>query len=386
MAEGWGLRAASLEYLPVGGGSHHWLLADGNGTHRFVTVDDLDGKDWLGGTRAAVAVGLRCALRTAAALRCQAGLEFVVAPLPDSGGEPLRRVDDRYTVSVFPFLAGHSFPFGGYPDGELRGQALEMIAALHRSTAAVQGLAPVHVPSFTDRDGLDAFLLDPGRPWHGGPFSAAAHRLAAACAGDIARLAAAFGRLVDATAPARADVVITHGEPHPGNVMRVDGRLVLIDWDTVALAAPERDIALIADGPADVDRYQEAAGRAVDPAVVTLYRLRWYLDDVSSAVSMFRGPHHDTADTRRWRQSLAPLLEELPGWLDAAELSTGQRRRCPSRPGIAGHGPATLADCENSRMRSGDRVRRLTSGSGSILGIGSSGSILSGHRDLGARR
>ena len=317
LAEGWGLRSDSLEYLPVGGGSHHWLLADGNGTHRFVTVDDLDGKDWFGGTRAAVSQGLRRALRTAAALRGQAGLEFVVAPVPDSGGEPLRRVDDRYTVSVFPFLAGHSFPFDGFPDAEVRGQVLEMIAALHRSTAAVRGLAPVHVPSFTDRGGLENFLPEPGRPWHGGPFSAGAQHLVVARAGEIVRLIAAFDRLVDATAPARADPVITHGEPHPANVMRVDGRLVLIDWDTVALAAPERDIAMIVDGPADVDRYQEAAGRTVDPAVVLLYRLRWYLDDVSSAVSMFRGPHQDTADTREWRQSLAPLLEELPRWLES---------------------------------------------------------------------
>ena len=317
LADGWRLPAASLEYLPVGGGGYHWRLAVGDGTHRFVTVDDLDGKDWLGGTREAVCDGLRRALRTAAALRGRAGLEFVAATVPDLNGEPLRRVDDRYTVSVFPFLAGRSFPFGRYPDEALRGQVIEMIAALHRSTAAVHGLAPAHVPGFTGRDGLDAFLGDPGRPWDGGPFSAGAHRLAADRGADIARLVAAFDRLAGATALARADPVITHGEPHPGNVMRVDGDLVLIDWDTVALAAPERDLALIADGPADVDRYQEAAGRTVDPAVITLYRLRWYLDDLSSAVGMFSGPHQDTADTRRWRQSLAPLLERLPRWLDA---------------------------------------------------------------------
>ncbi len=68
--------------------------------------------------------------------------------------------------------------------------------------------------------------------------------------------------------------------------------------------------------PADVDRYQEATGRAVDPAVITLYRLRWYLDDVSSAVGMFRNPHQETADTRQWRQALGPQLEQLPRWLD----------------------------------------------------------------------
>jgi spectinomycin phosphotransferase len=316
LAEGWRLRAASLEYLPVGGGSHHWLATGGDGSRAFVTVDDLDGKEWLGSTREAVSDGLRRCLRTAAALRDQAGLSFVVAPDPALDGEPLRHVDERYAVSVFPFLDGHSFPFGPYPDEELRGQALEMIAALHRSTPAVRGLAPVHVPGFTGRGDLDAFLAEPGRPWDGGPFSAGAHRVVADYAADIARLVVAFDRLADATAPARADPVISHGEPHPGNVMRAEGRLFLIDWDTVALAAPERDIALIAGGPADVDRYQEAAGRAIDPAVIILYRLRWYLDDLSSGVQMFRGPHRDTADTRQWRKSLPAELEQLPRWLD----------------------------------------------------------------------
>jgi spectinomycin phosphotransferase len=68
--------------------------------------------------------------------------------------------------------------------------------------------------------------------------------------------------------------------------MLVDGRLVLIDWDTAALAPPERDLSLIATtGDDGVDRYQQAPGRELDPAVATLYRLRWYLDDLASAVA-----------------------------------------------------------------------------------------------------
>jgi spectinomycin phosphotransferase len=172
------------------------------------------------------------------------------------------------------------------------------------------------VPGFNGRGDLDAFLLDPGHPWDGGPFSQAAHREAAARAADLARLAAGFDHLSDATAPARADQVITHGEPHPANLMSVGGRVVLIDWDTAALAPPERDICLIASGPRDVDHYQKAAGRELDPAVITLYRLRWYLDDLASAIRMFRRQHRDTPDTRQWREGLAPQLEQLPRWLD----------------------------------------------------------------------
>ncbi|HEY5989464.1 MAG TPA: hypothetical protein VIV12_24270, partial [Streptosporangiaceae bacterium] len=65
-----------------------------------------------------------------------------------------------------------------------------------------------------------------------------------------------------------------------------------------------------------VDRYQEATGRELDPAVITLYRLRWYLDDLASAIRLFRNRHRDTPDTRRWWEGLAPGLEQLPQWLE----------------------------------------------------------------------
>jgi spectinomycin phosphotransferase len=98
--------------------------------------------------------------------------------------------------------------------------------------------------------------------------------------------------------------------------MLVDGRLLLIDWDTTALAPPERDVSLIAVGNNGLGRYQQATGRELDPAVLTLYRLRWYLDDVASAIRLFRNGHRDTPDTRRWRDSLSPQLTQLPRWLD----------------------------------------------------------------------
>jgi len=312
LAQGWQLRAASMEYLPVGGGGYHWVLADVDGLRHFVTVDDLDSKDWLGDTRQVVFEGLQRALGTAATLHRDAELQFVVAPVPARDGELLHRLDDRHAVSVFPFLAGRSYPFGPYPNAGLREQALDLIVALHGATPVVRDLAPAHEPGYTGRANLDAFLLDPWRPWDGGPFARDAHHLVAARAADLARLVTGFGQLAALTEAARADLAITHGEPHPANLMSVDGRLVLIDWDTVALAPPERDLSLIIAGPGDIDRYQEAAGREANPAVITLYRLRWYLDDLASAVQMFRDPHRDTADTRRWWQGLAPGLEQLP--------------------------------------------------------------------------
>jgi spectinomycin phosphotransferase len=91
---------------------------------------------------------------------------------------------------------------------------------------------------------------------------------------------------------------------------------VLVDWDTTALAPPERDLSLIvADPGPDSDHYQECTGHAVDFDVITLYQLRWYLDDLASAARLFRRPHDENPDTRRWWAGLAPQLNLLPSWL-----------------------------------------------------------------------
>jgi len=316
LADGWGLRGARLAYVPEGGGSHHWRLDCDDGRSWFVTVDDLDGKDWLGGDRETVFDGLGVALATAAALRDAAGLGFVLAPVAARDGGLLHRLGGRYAVAVYPFADGHSFAFGPYPDG-LRNAALDLITAVHRATPQVRDRAPRHVLQITGWPDLQAFLQEPDRAWDGGPFAAAAHGLLLAHATDLASLAAAFGRLAGATAAARAAApVLTHGEPHPANLLSAGGSLLLIDWDTVGLAPPERDLSLIVGAAGEgTDRYHEVAGRALDPSVLTLYGARWYLDDLASAVRLFRRPHAGTADAGRWFDGLAPRLARLPEWL-----------------------------------------------------------------------
>jgi spectinomycin phosphotransferase len=312
----WGIRAASMGYVPEGGGSHHWRVLDDQGRRHFVTVDDLDDKDWLADTRDAAFEGLVRAFDTAGVLRREVGLVFVVAPVASPGGEVLCRVNSRYALSVFPYLEGHPYPFGPYPDVRLRDRALDMVAALHRSTDAVRDRAPRHVIGYGGQRDLHAVLLDPGRPWTGGPFSEAARELLSRHGKDIADLVAGFDLLVERTASARGNVVITHGETHPANLMTVGGQLHLVDWDTAGLAPPERDLCLIVTATGQgVERYEQATGREVDLTVITLYRLRWYLDDLASAVRLFRNPHVENADTRRWWEGLADRLSHLPTWL-----------------------------------------------------------------------
>ena len=72
-------------------------------------------------------------------------------------------------------------------------------------------------------------------------------------AGRLRERLADFDRRVDEASG--ADLVVTHGEPHPGNLVMVEDSPVLVDWDTVGLAPPERDLWLVADGPDDLARY-----------------------------------------------------------------------------------------------------------------------------------
>jgi spectinomycin phosphotransferase len=316
ISDGWHVQVASMSYVPEGGGSHHWKVKDARGEAFFVRVDDLDDKDWLGDGRNAVFDGLARALATAGALRRDAELPFVVAPLLAADGALARRLNPRYAISVYPYLDGVSYPFGPYTDARVRAAALEMVIAVHGATPVVVHLAPRHEPKIGRRDDLDAFLREPDRPWSTGPFADPAHELLAARAAAIAYVVRGFDRLVDATAGARlAAAVVTHGEPHPANVMSVSDHLALIDWDTVALAPPERDLWLLtADGDDPLSRYQAVTGRHVDAATMTLYRLRWYLDDIASAVRLFRAPHERTADTQRWWDGLAPRVEAMDSW------------------------------------------------------------------------
>jgi spectinomycin phosphotransferase len=106
---------------------------------------------------------------------------------------------------------------------------------------------------------------------------------------ELGQLVSAFDRLAEVTAEARAGTVMTHGEPHPANLMSEGDRVMSIDWDTAALGPPERDLALIATADGDgVERYERATGREISPEVMSLYRLRWYLDDLASAARLFK--------------------------------------------------------------------------------------------------
>ncbi len=100
--------------------------------------------------------------------------------------------------------------------------------------------------------------------------------------------------------------VITHGEPHPGNILRSAGTLFLIDWDTAGLALPERDLWDLAEADSrEADRYAELTGRRLDIAVMHMYRMRWSLEEIMLSLREFRGPHERNEDTELTWEALA---------------------------------------------------------------------------------
>ena len=141
LRDGWGFTPASLEYQAVGFGSHHWLATDARGGRVFATVDDLTARLRTRQDTADAAFGrLSRALATALSLRAEAGLAFVVAPVPASGGQVVARLSGRYSLAVYPYLTGTPAGAGGeFARAGDRRAALDLLVQLHRAEAAGPG-------------------------------------------------------------------------------------------------------------------------------------------------------------------------------------------------------------------------------------------------------
>jgi aminoglycoside phosphotransferase (APT) family kinase protein len=308
LADGWGFDAETAEYAAVGGGSYHWVVTDRTGTRRFVTGDDLETKPWLGGTRDSVFDGLRRAFDTAAALR-DAGLPFVVGPIPTSSGETVVRIGSRYTVALFPFVAGHAGTYGAYDDAT-RAAVVSILAELHRATSAVATVARRIELDLPGRSRLEVALAALDEPWSGGPFSERARDALTCHASDVAEWLALFDRLATDVAGRGGDWVVTHGEPHAANVLSTGDGHRLVDWDTVALAPPERDLWILVGDSSDEEavHYAAATGHQLDQAALDFFRLMWDLEDIAAFTALLRSPHAEHADTAKAYAGLTLLL------------------------------------------------------------------------------
>jgi spectinomycin phosphotransferase len=291
--------------MPVGFGDHHWKLTDSAGRRWFVTVADLAfGRRGTG--PAAGYADLRAAMDTVIALAGD-GLEFAVAPVPTTGGQALAPLGAEHAVTVFPYLDGESEDETPPLD---RLAVIDMLARLHNATPLASRTAPVRRPDLATRPVLEAALGELGQPWNG-PYGEPARRLLVRHASRLVRALALFDELVH-EAVRSGPPVITHGEPHPGNILRAADKLRLIDWDTAGLALPERDLWSVADADSrEGERYAELTGRRPNTAAMSMYRMRWSLEEIALSLSEFRGPHERNEDTELTWAVLTEETENL---------------------------------------------------------------------------
>jgi spectinomycin phosphotransferase len=311
----WRLRGAELVYLPVGFGSHHWRAVDSRGMGRFVTVDDLKASFQGDPHTDAVFDALDRAYRTASWLHREAAVEFVVAPLRDDDGIVIRRLSDRYAVTVSHFVVGEPSAWGPYESADGRRAMGRVLGRLHAATEYV----PADLPRRDDlavpaRAALLEALEDLDRPWDTGPYAEPVRRLLQANAGDLERLLQEYDDLAAQIRESSESWVVTHGEPHRASVIRdPQGGVRLVDWDTTLVAPRERDLRHVPDEDlTGWDDYVAAAGGAtLSRQAIELYSRWWDLADVTTFVDLFRREHGRIEDTAKSWEVLSENLSAL---------------------------------------------------------------------------
>jgi spectinomycin phosphotransferase len=301
VARQWALTVRELSYLPVGFGGYHWLAVDQTGSRWFVTVSDL-AAPWV--------PDLSAAMQTAAWLAREGGLEFVVAPVPTRAGQIVGSLDSRHALTLFPHVDAAPSRFEDEIDDGDRAAIIDLLARLHTATPQ-----DVQVPGrpleLATREGVEQALASLDVPWIGGPYAEPGRDLLVQYERPLRQAFRRFDGLLGRVREAGGPYVITHGEPHPGNLLRTPAGLRLVDWDMTALARPERDLWWMISNDQDAARYSRRTGWTVSQDALSLYRLRWGLDDIAEFLSELRGPHQRTADTLVSWTALQNTLEAI---------------------------------------------------------------------------
>ena len=164
-----------------------------------------------------------------------------------------------------------------------------------------------------------------GTAWDAGPYARVApERTSRSTRPACSACSSAYERLAEEVRQRGDGAVLTHGEPHAANVLVVDDRFLLIDWDTALLAAPERDLWHLDPGDGSIlDAYRRRTGVTPSPAAVDLYRLWWDLTEIGGYLGVLRRPHTDTTDVADGVEGAAgvPAIPPSAGPVSSAEVT-----------------------------------------------------------------
>jgi spectinomycin phosphotransferase len=140
-----------------------------------------------------------------------------------------------------------------------------------------------------------------GEPWCTGKYGERARALLARHASGVTALMGAYGELAAGVRSLPERFVVTHGEPDPRNVLKTPAGFVIVDWDFVQLAPPERDLWDLAETDRSVlAAYSEATGTAIDSGALPLFRMWYDLSEIAGYINC-SVPHMTTPTTLRSR-------------------------------------------------------------------------------------
>jgi spectinomycin phosphotransferase len=277
-------------------------VTDDSGVHWFATARALGGDDDF--------ADLTAAMSAASALG-DLGLDFVVAPVRSVSGQSVVRVRPDYAMTLYRYADGTPGHWGDALGQADREAVVRMVAALHHIPVGLCTL-PVRSIALSGANVLQAALRERDTRWDGGPFSEPARTVVSGDADGLQGALRRFTQLAAQVAGEGAAPVITHGEPHAGNLVRQGTRFLLVDWDTAGLAPPERDLWWVLSPSGDEARlYASLTGRDVSPAAVDLFRLRWDLDDICLYLAKLRAGHERNRDTEVVFAGLADAVRRV---------------------------------------------------------------------------
>ena len=260
----WDPAVDQVEHLPVGFGAWHWRGSAGGEARLFVTYDLPKPKHHTAET-------LESAYAGASALH-DAGLEFVIPPLPTSDRIFTVPIGDGL-LSATPWVTGER-PTSS--DG-----ARPLLQRLHATAppARIRHWRPLVGPRFGDEMAERISVR-----WDQGPFGERARDAIQRALPTIIRWTSLYHRR--ASSEDSTTWVTTHGEPHEQNQILTESGIVLVDWESLMLAPPDRDLRVPGG----------------------LFDLEWRLDEIDQFATWFAGPHCDTEDDLEAIESLEDEL------------------------------------------------------------------------------
>ena len=314
LAASWNFAAHTVSYLPVGFGCHHSRAPAAVGRQLFLIVHDLPHMLHSRLDTADAAFDrLEAAFGCALSLRRDENLEFVIAPVPTVNGTVVRRLSERYSLAACPYLTDYEPGRDGEFQAADRPEVVRLLTELHLATPAA---APRRCDfGLQNADGLRAAIDSVGGPWRTGRYGEQARALLAQHAAAVTALMTAYGELADDVRSRPERFVVTHGEPGAWNVLKTPAGFVIVDWDFVQLAPPERDLWDLAETDRSVlAAYTGATGTAIDSGALALFRMWYDLAEIAEYIELFRAAHSDTEDSAESWKNLEHFLRPAERW------------------------------------------------------------------------